>query len=65
MQQKDIAAFSPYEDLNTSLDQNYFAAGKRAALCGAEKDLAKMLPGFESDAYPAELLPRTSKTVWM
>ena len=43
---EDVAAFSPYATLNSSIDQEFFVGGKRAAICGAEKDLAKMLPGF-------------------
>ena len=40
----DVAAFSPFGNLNGRLDQDYFVSGKPAAICGAEKDLAKMLP---------------------
>ena len=50
----DIAAFSPYGDLNSSINQNYFVDGKQAAICGAEKDLAKMLPGFQNETYPSD-----------
>lgn len=50
----DVAAFSPYGNLNSSIDQNYFVGGKQAAICGAEKDLAKMLPGFRNNTYPSD-----------
>lgn len=53
-QRDDVFAFSPYGDLNSSIDQNYFVGGKQAAICGAEKDLAKMLPGFRNDTYPSD-----------
>lgn len=51
-QQSNVEAFSPYEDLNGTIDQNYFVGGKQAAICGAEKDLARMLPGFTNEDYP-------------
>ena len=50
----DVAAFSPFGNLNGRLDQDYFVSGKPAAICGAEKDLAKMLPGFSDEAYPSD-----------
>lgn len=50
----DVAAFSPYGNLNSSIDQNYFVGGKQAAICGAEKDLAKMLSGFRNNTYPSD-----------
>ena len=51
---EDVAAFSPYATLNSSIDQEFFVGGKRAAICGAEKDLAKMLPGFPDETYPSD-----------
>ena len=50
----DVAAFSPFWNLNSRLDQDYFVSGKSAAICGAEKDLAKMLPGFSDETYPSD-----------
>ena len=50
----DVAAFSPFGNLNSRIDQNYFVGGKQAAICGAEKDLAKMLPGFSDETYPSD-----------
>ncbi|MCI7261912.1 MAG: ABC transporter permease [Clostridiaceae bacterium] len=50
----DVAAFSPYGNLNSSIDRNFFVGGKQAAICGAEKDLAKMLPGFQDETYPSD-----------
>ena len=50
----DVAAFSPFGNLNGRLDQDYFVSGKPAAICGAEKDLAKMLPGFSEGTYPSD-----------
>lgn len=50
----DVAAFSPFGNLNSRLNQDYFVSGKSAAICGAEKDLAKMLPGFLDEAYPSD-----------
>ena len=50
----DVAAFSPYVTLNSHIDRNFFVSGKAAAICGAEKDLAKMLPGFSDETYPSD-----------
>ena len=50
----DVAAFSPFGNLNGRLDQDYFVSGKPAAICGAEKGLAKMLPGFSEGTYPSD-----------
>lgn len=51
---EDVAAFSPYATLNSAIDQEFFVGGKRAAVCGAEQDLAKMLPGFPDETYPSD-----------
>lgn len=53
-QEKEVAAFSPYESLNAAFDEDYFLAGKQATIFGGEKDLVKMLPGFENEIYPAD-----------
>lgn len=50
----DVAAFSPFINLNSAINQNYCIAGKQAAVCGGEQDLAKMLPGFSEDSYPSD-----------
>lgn len=50
----DVAAFSPYVTLNSTIDRDYLVGGRQAAICGAEQDLAKMLPGFSDETYPAD-----------
>ncbi len=49
---KDISVFTPYKDLNSSIDQDYFVNGKPAAICGAEGGITKLLPGFQGEVYP-------------
>lgn len=50
----DIAVFTPYRDLNSGIDQDYFVNGKPAAICGAGSGITKLLPGFQSEAYPGK-----------
>lgn len=49
----DVAAFSRYDNVNGSLDKNYLIDGKKAAICGADRDIMQILPGFEGGAYPS------------
>ena len=50
----DVGAFSPYGNLNSDLARGYCVGQKPAAICGGEKDLAKMLPGFSDETYPSD-----------
>lgn len=53
-QRDDIAAFSRYDNINASIDKNYFIFGKQAAICGADKDITQILPGFDGGTYPSD-----------
>lgn len=50
----DIAAFSRYGNVNGTIDKDYLVDGKKAAICGADRDIMQILPGFDGGAYPSD-----------
>lgn len=50
----DIAAFSRYDSINSSIDRDYFIGGKQTAICGADESIEQIFPGFDEGTYPSD-----------